>query len=107
MTAPTDEPARICTDCGRSFVIEAAEVAFLEDLARKNYWSALHLPKRCVACRSERRCAQETVTADGEDLTVRCVECGADFEFRSRDRQFYAARGFRFPRRCPACRARG
>ena len=107
MMAPVEELQRVCPDCGRAFVIDPEEVAFLEDLAQKNFWSTLHLPKRCTACRSERRRANETVAAEGGPVTLRCVICNTDFTFGSRDRAFYASRAWRYPRRCSACRARG
>jgi hypothetical protein len=98
---------RICLDCGRPFTLEPEELAFLEELARQNYWNEIRPPKRCVTCRAARRRLEQTVTPDGGDLTIRCVICGADFEFRSRDRQYYAAHQYCLPRRCPACRTGG
>lgn len=96
---------RVCRDCGETFVISPEEREFFAALACQYPDQPWKLPNACTPCRSARRRARETVTASiGDDVTLRCVRCGADFVFRSRDREYYAAQGFRFPRRCPLCR---
>jgi CxxC-x17-CxxC domain-containing protein len=37
---------------------------------------------------------------------VRCVDCGAEFEFTEREQQHYAEKGWGQPRRCKNCRAK-
>jgi phytol kinase len=64
------------------------------------------LPRTCTPCRAARRRAHETVRGDEGDLMLRCVVCGDDFPFGSRDREYYTRKGFRYPRRCPRCRGR-
>ena len=40
------------------------------------------------------------------DKTLRCVECGSDFNFTVGEQEFFASRGFtNEPTRCPQCRA--
>jgi hypothetical protein len=41
---------------------------------------------------------------DCRDLTLRCVDCGADFTFSVGEQLFFAQRDFRRPRRCGPCR---
>jgi len=38
------------------------------------------------------------------DQTIRCQDCGQDFDFTIRDQDFYADKGFMPPKRCRACR---
>ncbi len=41
-----------------------------------------------------------------EDKTLRCEECGNNFEFTVSEQEFYAEKGFsNEPKRCPDCRA--
>lgn len=40
------------------------------------------------------------------DRMVRCVDCGAEFEFTGREQQFYEEKGWNQPRRCKNCRAK-
>jgi hypothetical protein len=104
MVMTTEPTTRVCLECGAAFTIDAGELAFLEAKAALNpYAPPWRLPKRCTPCRMARRRERETVTA-GEPITLRCANCGEDFPFGSRDRQFYAERAYRYPRRCPACR---
>jgi Probable zinc-ribbon domain len=98
---------RMCQDCGQGFVIEAAELELFSRLAAEHPETPWKLPKRCTACRAERRRAHETVSPDGGAVTLRCTVCAEDFQFGTWDRQFYAERGYRYPRRCPACRTGG
>jgi CxxC-x17-CxxC domain-containing protein len=39
------------------------------------------------------------------DTTLTCRDCGNAFTFSSGEQDFYAARGFSEPSRCPDCRA--
>jgi CxxC-x17-CxxC domain-containing protein len=39
------------------------------------------------------------------DTTLTCRDCGQAFTFTSGEQEFYAARGFSEPGRCPDCRA--
>jgi len=40
-----------------------------------------------------------------QDKSLRCADCGQDFEFTSGEQEFYASRGLQNePRRCPECR---
>jgi len=39
------------------------------------------------------------------DKTLTCADCGQEFIFTASEQEFYAARGFSEPRRCPTCRA--
>ena len=36
--------------------------------------------------------------------TLKCVDCGAEFEFSERDAIFYQEKGWEPPRRCKTCR---
>lgn len=38
------------------------------------------------------------------DKILTCAECGTQFTFTAADQEFYAARGYQEPRRCPTCR---
>jgi CxxC-x17-CxxC domain-containing protein len=41
-----------------------------------------------------------------EDKTLRCEECGNEFQFTASEQEFYAEKGFQNePKRCPDCRA--
>jgi CxxC-x17-CxxC domain-containing protein len=40
----------------------------------------------------------------GQDKTIACVDCGAQFVFSGRDQAFYQERGYQTPRRCKGCR---
>lgn len=49
--------------------------------------------------------AQET-EARGEDMTLTCVQCGAQFVFTVEEQAFFAERNFHSPpKRCKSCRA--
>jgi CxxC-x17-CxxC domain-containing protein len=39
------------------------------------------------------------------DTTLTCRDCGQNFVFTSGEQDFYAARGYSEPSRCPDCRA--
>lgn len=39
-----------------------------------------------------------------EVRTLKCVDCGAEFEFSERDAIFYQEKGWEPPRRCKTCR---
>lgn len=38
------------------------------------------------------------------DETIKCVDCGADFQFSQKDAAFYAEQQFQKPKRCHDCR---
>lgn len=38
------------------------------------------------------------------DKELTCVECSTQFTFSAADQEFYTARGFQEPKRCPRCR---
>jgi hypothetical protein len=41
-----------------------------------------------------------------EDKSLKCRDCGVDFEFTAREQEFYAEKGFQNePGRCPTCRS--
>lgn len=47
------------------------------------------------------------ITVESEpmsDQMLRCVDCGADFEFTEREQAFYRDNGWNAPRRCKSCR---
>jgi CxxC-x17-CxxC domain-containing protein len=59
----------------------------------------------------DRRCqpggsvlVEETVAMPA-DTTLTCRDCGQAFTFTSGEQDFYAARGYSEPSRCPDCRA--
>ncbi len=39
------------------------------------------------------------------DRALTCGDCGQQFTFTASEQEFYAARSFSEPRRCPSCRA--
>ena len=41
-----------------------------------------------------------------QDVMVRCVDCGAEFEFTTREQLYYQEQGWNPPRRCKTCRAK-
>jgi hypothetical protein len=47
-------------------------------------------------------------TSDFKDLIIRCVDCGADFNFTVADHNFFSekiGKDYKTPRRCKDCRA--
>lgn len=38
------------------------------------------------------------------DKSIKCVECGVEFNFTEGEQAFYTERGFQEPRRCKDCR---
>lgn len=36
--------------------------------------------------------------------TLKCVDCGKDFDFSERDQKFFQEKGFSEPKRCKPCR---
>ncbi len=40
------------------------------------------------------------------DVMVKCVDCGAEFEFTTREQMFYQENGWDAPRRCKTCRGK-
>lgn len=39
-----------------------------------------------------------------EDKTLKCEDCGEDFDFSAKDQEFYVERGYQEPKRCKPCR---
>lgn len=40
-----------------------------------------------------------------EDQQLTCTDCGREFTFTAEDQEFYSAKGYSAPKRCPECRA--
>jgi CxxC-x17-CxxC domain-containing protein len=40
----------------------------------------------------------------GEDVMLRCSECGQEFAFTASEQQFFRERGYSSPKRCKSCR---
>jgi CxxC-x17-CxxC domain-containing protein len=40
----------------------------------------------------------------GEDVMLRCSECGQEFAFTASEQQFFQERGYSSPKRCKSCR---
>ena len=40
----------------------------------------------------------------GEDVMLRCSECGQEFVFTASEQQFFQERGYSSPKRCKSCR---
>ena len=40
-----------------------------------------------------------------EERTLTCQDCGAEFIFTAEEQEFFAARSYSEPKRCPTCRA--
>lgn len=38
------------------------------------------------------------------DYEIKCCDCTQSFTFKAEDQEFYQARGFSEPKRCPQCR---
>lgn len=38
------------------------------------------------------------------ELTLKCVDCQAEFTFTEKDQKFFAEKGYQAPKRCKACR---
>jgi len=87
----------VCIDCGCSFTVTAGE---------QTSRLAWQLPLRCVECRKSNRAvrAADGVFDDGTDVILSCVNCGHTFVFGGRDKAFFAARGYKLPKRCRPCR---
>ena len=45
------------------------------------------------------------MTSENGDELLTCIDCGTTFPFAAGERQFFEARGYPPPIRCPACRA--
>ena len=39
-----------------------------------------------------------------EDQQLTCADCGREFTFTAEDQEFYSAKGYSAPKRCPECR---
>lgn len=59
-----------CQKCGQPFTFTAAEATSFNDKGLTN------VPKKCPACRAKDRAKKEQKVR----VTVRCAECGTDFE---------------------------
>ena len=46
----------------------------------------------------------EDVENSFEDKTIKCDDCGKDFEFTAGEQKFYKEKGFQDPKRCSDCR---
>lgn len=97
---------RRCRTCGENFVVSADEIELFRRLAAEKggEWC---LPTRCTPCRATRRARKfyNPVVANARDEQLACVDCGEDFIFGGRDRDFFARRGWATPRRCRPCRS--
>ncbi len=40
------------------------------------------------------------------DKTIKCVECGTEFNFSEGEQAYYAERGYQEPKRCKDCRVK-
>ena len=40
----------------------------------------------------------------GEDIKIKCQDCGNEFVFTARDQKFYEEKGYIPPKRCKSCR---
>jgi hypothetical protein len=96
---------RQCLACGETFTITHGEMQFFTERARESE-RAWVLPARCLPCRQARRRANQVIVPDDGDVVLRCCDCGASFDFRSRDRVYFASQGYCYPRRCSNCRPR-
>ena len=105
-TRATTPLFRTCRECGHPFEITVAEQVWLQQLGEQN-GTPVYLPARCTPCRSALRAARYAVQPDRPDEWRRCVECGVDFVFGGRDRDYFASRGWLPPNRCRECRRRG
>ena len=52
------------------------------------------IPKRCGDCRKKRNEYEEKV----------CVDCGATFQFRKTEKEYFEKNNLYLPIRCPKCR---
>jgi hypothetical protein len=103
---------RTCRDCERAFEITAEEIAAFQRLAQRTpageQGIGWHLPSRCRECRAARRAAKygSPVDARAGDEWLTCRDCGTDFIFGGKDRDFFARHGWMTPTRCRPCRER-
>lgn len=40
-----------------------------------------------------------------DNKIIICIDCGNEFEFTSKDQEFYRVHGYKDPKRCDKCRA--
>jgi hypothetical protein len=102
---PSEDQVLACATCSESFVWTR------DDQLRwaERGWVP---PKRCPGCQSRRRAAieayarREAVPKQDhyETVGLRCISCGATYEFTSGEQRFMADRGLSTPRRCGPCR---
>jgi hypothetical protein len=80
-----------CVDCGKPFT-----------LSRRDEARFVERPKRCTECAATAR-----VRASA-GLSIHycglCADCGGPFNWRRGEREFFQARGWKAPKRCPSCR---
>ena len=43
---------------------------------------------------------------ENKELILKCVDCGGNFTLADGEIEFYKARGWSWPKRCPFCRKR-
>lgn len=99
-----DEVTRTCRTCGQAFSITPAEAAFFEALRRVHPNQAWSLPRRCAACRADRRHERLAVVDDGVDERLQCRKCHAFFTLTAKTKTYLAARHWAKPKTCWACR---
>ena len=37
-------------------------------------------------------------------MTIKCVDCGKEFNISESEKAWYESKGFKLPKRCPSCR---
>lgn len=87
----TMDEARVCKECGVTFVVSASEVEYL----KRRCGDSFNLPKRCPICRAKK----------GQIFrTVECAKCHEPFTISLLEKDDYIRRGLELPKRCPKCR---
>jgi hypothetical protein len=46
---------------------------------------------------------ETSLVRKAKDMTIKCVDCGAEFIFTAGEQSYYVDKGMPFPKRCPAC----
>jgi len=91
-----------CVDCHCSVVFKAGEAEFYRS-------KDITPPKRCKACREQRKQHTLRVVQDDDSPVVEtrlCADCGTSFNITEHERDWFVAKSFVLPSRCRACRAR-
>jgi len=91
-----------CVDCHCSVVFKAGEKAFYRD-------HDITPPKRCKACREQRKQHMSQVIQEDDSPVAEtrlCVDCGTSFNVTEHERDWFKDKGFVLPSRCRPCRAR-